>query len=461
MNTGPREAVFQMHKLLGVTADCTGLEKLPNVTFRIGGHDFVLTPADYTMQVIDPVQQKLRCIEGFMPLDVPPPRGPLWVLGDVFLRTYYSVFDRAKNSVGFARARHPDVSDTPMTITAPTAQGVNPAPRALSPSPVPSKRLLPRTLTHARTPPPPPPAPAFSADAEAGSLKRAAQRRAGRKAAARQRMLSSTGQDAAAAAAAAAAAVAGRVGDAPPSQREVGDLASAAAAGASVGHGAAQADKPQPASPKTVEPTMSPEEEAADRFAQRVAGMAAEGAGSVSSEGRSSGLGGVAPVHMPDVQRARLEEAMAGAGRASPGVSAAGAVSGPKWPGPGAGYVSPQQGAEMLASLDPRQRQLVDELQAADPATADLAVNAAARELVGGSGPASEAPLRAKRVEEAERRWTQGRPDVAVAAAAGQGRAIEAPGQGGATRAAAKRGKGKARGKGSKKKRRIRGAQES
>lgn len=261
-------------------------------------------------------------------------------------------------------------------------------------------------------------------------------------------MLSSTGEGAAVAAAAAAAAVAGRVGDAPPSEHAVGDLASAAAEGASVGQGTVQADKPQPPMPKTVEPSMSPEEEAADRFAQRVADMAAQGGGAVSSQGQSSGLGGMAPLHMPDAQHDRLAEAMAGAGRATQGNAAAGAVSAPKWPGasPAGGYVSPQQGAEMLAALDPQQRQLVDELQAADPASADLAINAAARELVEGSRHRGAAPLREERVEEAERRWSQGRPGEA-----GEGKGPRAAARGG-------KGKGKAKGKGSKKKRRVRGA---
>lgn len=47
-----------------------------------------------------------NCAAAFMPLDIPDPQGPAWILGDIFLQKFYSTYDRDNSRVGFALARH-------------------------------------------------------------------------------------------------------------------------------------------------------------------------------------------------------------------------------------------------------------------------------------------------------------------------------------------------------------------
>merc|ERR1712039_727081 len=77
------------------TVDCS--KDLPELTFTLGGKDYALKKEDLILQ-----QSGSQCVLGLMGVDVPAPRGPLWILGDVFMRKYYVQFDWGQKRLGFA-----------------------------------------------------------------------------------------------------------------------------------------------------------------------------------------------------------------------------------------------------------------------------------------------------------------------------------------------------------------------
>ncbi|CAH2352678.1 saccharopepsin [[Candida] railenensis] len=79
--------------------DCEKRDSLPDLTLNFAGYNFTLSPYDYTLDVSG------SCISVFTPMDFPEPIGDLAIIGDAFLRRYYSIYDLKKNAVGLAKAK--------------------------------------------------------------------------------------------------------------------------------------------------------------------------------------------------------------------------------------------------------------------------------------------------------------------------------------------------------------------
>jgi len=97
---GPSDVIGELANRLQVMTDCSNFDQLPRLGFLVNDQILNLEPNEYVDQTTD------GCEVSLMPLDVPPPKGPLFVFGIPFMEKFYTVYDNVNRQVGFAVARH-------------------------------------------------------------------------------------------------------------------------------------------------------------------------------------------------------------------------------------------------------------------------------------------------------------------------------------------------------------------
>ncbi|KAM4703783.1 pepsin A-like [Rhinophrynus dorsalis] len=101
---GPPTPISDIQYYIGASQDsngqyvinCNNISNMPTIVITINGVQFPLPASAYVRQ------DQQGCTSGFQAMNLPTSSGDLWILGDVFIRQYYVVFDRANNYVAMA-----------------------------------------------------------------------------------------------------------------------------------------------------------------------------------------------------------------------------------------------------------------------------------------------------------------------------------------------------------------------
>jgi len=101
---GPKAEVKAIAKLVGATPFFHGEYLIkcdidgPDIDINLGDKTYTLTSKDYI------IKSGSVCLFAMTGIDIPAPAGPLWILGDPWMRKYYTVFDYGNKRLGFAAA---------------------------------------------------------------------------------------------------------------------------------------------------------------------------------------------------------------------------------------------------------------------------------------------------------------------------------------------------------------------
>ncbi|KIW62330.1 hypothetical protein PV04_10511 [Phialophora macrospora] len=103
----PSNFAALFNRYIGATQVSSGLyevschkrDQLPDLTFTLSGSNFSFSAYDYILELEN--GSCLSCFQGF---DSGEKTGPLFILGNAFLRRWYSIFDLENGTVGLAKA---------------------------------------------------------------------------------------------------------------------------------------------------------------------------------------------------------------------------------------------------------------------------------------------------------------------------------------------------------------------
>jgi saccharopepsin len=103
---GPSEIISEILPHVRVESDCSNMDDLQPLEINMENEQgktvtYKLEPKDYVMQRNGSCKTGISIMQ--IQLDMP---HPIMILGDTFMRKYYSVFNHETNSVGFAEANH-------------------------------------------------------------------------------------------------------------------------------------------------------------------------------------------------------------------------------------------------------------------------------------------------------------------------------------------------------------------
>jgi len=103
---GPSSIINEFLPLVKVDADCGNMDQLQTLEINMETVEgktvtYKLTPEDYVMKRNGSCKTGIAIMNIQLNMDY-----PIMILGDTFMRKYYSVFDHKTNSIGFAEANH-------------------------------------------------------------------------------------------------------------------------------------------------------------------------------------------------------------------------------------------------------------------------------------------------------------------------------------------------------------------